>query len=183
MSCCKSCEDGKECDGSKPGVPAGVIIPGPDPAVQPVIEAPAEESGTRRAPSWSGPAVAFSLEAGQSAQVASKLSLGQSEETASEAYELGDCNAIRVEIVIHNLTLASVDVQVEEGPELQNWRPASTARLSNAGYATWAVRGISSRFVRFRYTGSNTASGKATLAVNLLGVKGARRMASNFGAV
>jgi hypothetical protein len=187
MGCCNSCDEGHGCEGEmkspRGSVPPGVIIPGPDP-VTPVIEAPLmDESALPSGPLGPSFSPEFSLSPGRQIEVASDLGLGQSEVTASEPYEVGACNSLRIEVVLLSVANGAVTVTVEASVDRQNWLPQTRTLVQSLGFASWPLRGFSSRYVRLRYAGDSTANFRATLAAALRGGKGGNRMGGFRNAV
>lgn len=182
MSCCQSCEKGAGGDdatGWRRIEPIGDLISGGEIPVASDFALP----GDAQFGVW------FELEHGSPADVACKLALSASEVTVSQTYELGECNTVRVEFV--TFILSSIDVAgtkiaivtLESSIDRQNWRPESQTPISAAGFASWAVRGISGRFVRIRYLGGSDNSFKSVHAVTLTGTHGRRWSGRQSGAV
>lgn len=181
MSCCKSCEQGDDCECAAEWgriEPIGDSISGGEAPV----ESDLSPSGAARF------GVEFFLEPGSPADVAWKLSLGTAEGTVSQVYEMGECNTARVEVVTYNLEAGSIagtkfaSVELESSIDRENWRTESSTSIDSAGYATWAVRGVSGRFVRIRYLGGSDVSFKSIHAVTLTATRGPRRAGRRLGA-
>lgn len=182
MGCCRSCDDGRDCEGDKTPwrriAPIGSSTSDGEPGITSDLALPEEP----RTGVW------FALEPGSPADVAWKLSLSTSEATVSQIYELGKCNAVRVEVVSFIVSATAVAgtkfamVLLESSIDGENWRPETSTTLSSAGYASWPVRGISGRFVRIRYLGGSDMTFKSVHAVTLTGTHGPRWAGRRSGA-
>ncbi|KAF0239640.1 MAG: hypothetical protein FD180_5216 [Planctomycetota bacterium] len=100
-------------------------------------------------------------------RVAADLGLGESEVTASKAVSIEGSNAVRVDILVANLTLSSISFRVQVSNDAVGWLDAAQFRKTTIGYATTKVRGIGFRFVRLFYEASDTAGGEGVLAASL----------------
>ncbi|KAF0244416.1 MAG: hypothetical protein FD180_2537 [Planctomycetota bacterium] len=182
MACCDSCAKGDGCEGDKTAwrriAPIGATSADEEPRVGRGLSL----SGAPR------DGVGFQLEPGSPAEVAWKLSLSTSEATVSQTYELGECNAVRVEIASFIISATAIagtkvaSITLESSIDRENWRPESSTAISDAGYATWAVRGISARFVRIRFLGGSDNTFKSVHAVTLTGTPGPRWAGRKTGA-
>ncbi|MEK7470142.1 MAG: hypothetical protein AAB074_22460 [Planctomycetota bacterium] len=149
--CCDSCAHGQEC------------------AAPSELASPIDESGD----AISLRTIAADLEAPipdfvpGTVNVAEKLGLASQEVTASKAVSVEGSNAVRVDILVVNLTLASVSFRVQVSNDAVCWSDAAQFRKTTIGYATTKVRGIGFRFVRLFYEASNTAGGEGVLAASL----------------
>jgi hypothetical protein len=141
MGCCNGCETGTGCAGT-----AEAEAP-PAPAVDFAVPVPSPVPGTT--------------------ELASRLALADSEITASFPISIEGSNAVRVDIIIFNLTLSAVTFRVQVSNDNECWSNAAEFRWSSIGYTTTKVRGIGFRFVRLFYEASNTASGKCVLAASI----------------
>ena len=100
-------------------------------------------------------------------KVAEKLGLASQEVTASKAVSIEGSNAVRVDVLVVNLTLSSIAIRVQVSNDAVCWTDAAQFRKTTLGYATTKVRGIGFRFVRLFYEASNTARGEGVLAASL----------------
>ena len=141
MACCDGCAKGQSCSGS------------PDVASPLAIDADIE-----------APVPAF---VPGTVTVAEKLALASQEVTASRAVSVEGSNAVRVDILVVNMTLASVSFRVQVSNDAVGWSDAAQFRKTTNGYATTKVRGIGFRFVRLFYEASNTIGGEGVLAASL----------------
>lgn len=167
MGCCKSCDEGKECEGGKAPcgeVPAGVIIPR-ELDLQPVIEAPAEPE---RPEEEGGPFAR--LRSGKAIPVNTRLKLGQSESTASEPLAVGNCPQGSVDLVIFVMSsLTSVEAILQGGFDAENWVPISSTVFTSVGYARFRFERVAYRYLRLFYTASGSAGGVGVVATTLNG--------------
>jgi hypothetical protein len=76
-------------------------------------------------------------------------------------------NAVRVDILVYNLTLDAVAFRIQVSNDAVGWADAAEFRRTTIGYATAKVRGIGFRFVRLYYEASDTARGEGVLAASL----------------
>jgi hypothetical protein len=100
-------------------------------------------------------------------KVAEKLGLAAQEVTASRPVRIEGSNAVRVDVLVVNLTLSSVSIRVQVSNDAVGWSDAAQFRKSTSGYATTKVRGVGFRFVRLYYEASNTFGGEGVLAASL----------------
>ncbi len=145
MSCCRSCDEGKSCEGS--AEPAGATAPASQIEADLQVPTPVLIPGT--------------------VQVAERLGLAESEVTASKAVSIEGSNAVRVDVLVVNLTLSAVTFRIQVSNDSVCWSDAALFKRSTSGYATAKVRGIGFRFVRLYYEASNTAGGEGVLAASL----------------
>lgn len=138
MSCCDSCAKGHGCE--SPALPE-LELQQTEPPV------PKLQRGT--------------------SSLAERLGLSQAEVTASEAVSIEGSNAVRVDVIVVNLTLSSVSIRVQVSNDAVSWSDAAQFSRKVIGYATTKVRGIGFRFVRLYYEASNTAGGEGVLAASL----------------
>ncbi len=99
--------------------------------------------------------------------VAERLGLASLEITASKAVSIEGSNAVRVDVMVVNMTLGHVAIRVQVSNDAVCWSDAAQFRKRTSGYATTKVRGIGFRFVRLFYEASNTAGGQGVLAASL----------------
>ena len=142
-SCCGSCEQSRSCESA---VAASSIV-------EEVLDADQE-----------APVPAF---VPGTMKVAEKLALASQEITASRAVSIEGSNAVRVDVIVVNLTLSSIAIRVQVSNDAVCWTDAAQFRKATIGYATTKVRGIGFRFVRLFYEASNTARGEGVLAASL----------------
>jgi hypothetical protein len=100
-------------------------------------------------------------------KVAEMLGLASQEITASKAVSIEGSNAVRVDVMVVNMTLGYVVIRVQVSNDAVCWSDAAQFRKRTSGYATTKVRGIGFRFVRLFYEASNTAGGEGVLAASL----------------
>ena len=100
-------------------------------------------------------------------RVAENLGLASQEVTASKAVSIEGSNAVRVDVIVANLTLGSVTIRVQVSNDSVCWTDAAQFRKATTGYATAKLRGIGFRFVRLFYEASNTVGGEGVLAASL----------------
>jgi hypothetical protein len=95
---------------------------------------------------------------------------------------------VRLEVVTYNLQATALGgtkyalVALESSIDRENWRTETTTAITSAGYGTWAIRGVSGRFVRVRYAGGSDATFRSIHAVTLMASKGPRRSGRRLGA-
>lgn len=148
MSCCKSCDEGPACGGASI-LPSSLVESIAVAQIADDLEAPVP------------PFLAGTV------KVAEKLGLGSQEITASRPVSVEGSNAVRVEVLVVNLTLSSVAIRVQVSNDAVCWSDAAQFSKNSIGYATTKVRGIGFRFVRLFYEASNTFGGKGVLAASL----------------
>jgi hypothetical protein len=124
------------------------------------------------------------LDAGETVRVAAGLSMPLGSEEVSQAVELGDCNSVRVELVIVNdgVTLPMV-VHVEASLNREGWRRASQTSLTGAGHKTWRLLGLTDRYVRLRYRVPLFGSAAKIVSAYFSGVRAAGSAAGLYGAI
>ncbi|NUN50848.1 MAG: hypothetical protein HUU15_18735 [Candidatus Brocadiae bacterium] len=102
---------------------------------------------------------------GRIVEVARRLGVAALEVTASESVAMGRSTAATVGLVVIALrSIASVTVQLELSSDGENWKPASSTVLTDAGYWSVKLGGIGSRYVRLRYSANGSPGGSALLA-------------------
>ncbi|MEK7466889.1 MAG: hypothetical protein AAB074_05685 [Planctomycetota bacterium] len=147
MPCCDGCARGQGCSGESAEAP-------PEDAVR--IDAIGADLEAPTPPFVPG-----------TVRVAADLGLGEGEVTASMAVSVEGSNAVRVDILVANLTLRSISFRVQVSNDAVCWSDAAQFRKTTIGYATTKVRGIGFRFVRLFYEASDTAGGEGVLAASL----------------
>jgi hypothetical protein len=148
MGCCQACDVGEKCAGAAT-LPSVHEEAGESPILANELEAPEP------------PLVAGTV------NVAEKLGLASQEVTASKPVSVEGSNAVRVDVLVVNLTLSSVSIRVQVSNDAVCWSDAAQFRKSSIGYATTKVRGIGFRFVRLFYEASDTFGGGGVLAASL----------------
>ncbi|MEZ5964259.1 MAG: hypothetical protein R3F56_10475 [Planctomycetota bacterium] len=104
-------------------------------------------------------------------QLAKVLSLDNSAKPSevSQPVSMAGANAAQGATVIQILTATSVEFQLQESNDLENWSDkgsAQTVAAANLGYTLLtAITSISAAYVRMKYTLNGT--GKAILALTL----------------
>lgn len=99
-----------------------------------------------------------------------RLTLTDSQVTASEAIELGKCTAGVVDVVVFAFTaLASIQVDLEMGSDRENWSCFSSALFTRIGFARFRFRGIPARYLRLYFRASGSPGGIAILTTTLSG--------------
>lgn len=136
-ACCSSCAGGEPCEGSE-------------------LPSVSEDLSVPEPPNLPG-----------TTRIAVRLGLSASEVTASQAVGIEGSNAVRVDVLVVNLTLSAVTFRIQVSNDSVCWSDAALFKRSTCGYATAKVRGIGFRFVRLYYEASNTAGGEGVLAASL----------------
>lgn len=158
MGCCKSCDEGRTCEGDRPA-------PSPD----------AQGCGCSSAhadfePSLSPDLPHFArLGAGSLRPVATRLVLAHAVATASEPVEL-ECTTGSVDLVIFKLAqITSVEVFVEAATDGQNYRRICATVLKSEGAARVRFRNTLWKFLRLYYVATGSQGGVGLLAATLSG--------------
>lgn len=171
MGCCKSCEEGRACEGEKPsscGAPPDLIIPGPDPAPPGPIEA--EPGSEDRTTDESHPLIPLALRPARPLSLNDRLKLGNGEATASSALHLAGVSSGSVDLVVFVASsISSVEAILEGGVDGENFSRVASMVLSSTGFARFRFRGIRYRFLRMTYSASGSPGGVAVLATTLNG--------------
>ncbi|MCC6740086.1 MAG: hypothetical protein IT452_13650 [Planctomycetia bacterium] len=171
MGCCKSCDEGKACEGGKAAACAtrpDLIIPGPDPAPPGLIEGDPENSGGTT--DESHPLIPLALRPARPLPLNDRLKLGNGEATASSALHLEGVSSGSVDLVVFVASsISSVEAILEGGVDGENFSRVASMVLSSTGFARFRFRGIRFRFLRMTYSASGSPGGVAVLATTLNG--------------
>lgn len=110
------------------------------------------------------------IRAGAPVSVMTRLALGPSQTTASEALVVGDCTAGSVDIVLFAFeSLTSIQIDVEMGNDSDNWSPVCTTILRRAGSVRFRYRGVGGRYIRLYYRASGSPGGIGLLTTTVCG--------------
>lgn len=171
MGCCRSCDEGKECEGGKTsafGTPPDLIIPGPDPAPPGLIEGdPDSEAGTT---DESHPLIPLALRPARPLSLNDRLKLGDGEATASSALHLAGVSSGSVDLIVFVASsISSVEAILEGGVDGENFSRIASMVVSATGFARFRFRSVRYRFLRMSYSASGSPGGVAVLATTLNG--------------
>ena len=155
-SCCTSCDEGKGCASS-----SGLS------ELAPIFTSARDAEAAFLVGGES-----FLLCPGVPRKVAWRLSVPNLVQTASEAYELGTCNAVRVSIVVLGYISGSSALAIEGSLDKSNWKSLGGVAviLTGLGYRSTNFSGVTDRFVRIRHTGGTAINDRNfILATTLTG--------------
>ncbi|KAF0244101.1 MAG: hypothetical protein FD180_2810 [Planctomycetota bacterium] len=143
MGCCTSCEKGKGCASS-----SGLSD------LAPIFCSPRDAEAL-----FLVGGMAFFLRPGVPQKVAWRLSVRRGSQNASQAYEMGECRAVRLSVVrLGFVGSVAASVIVEGSLDKANWQTISTMPAAGLGYLSMSVTGITFRWVRLRYTAPSSLS-------------------------
>lgn len=171
MGCCRSCDEGRECEGGKPpscGARPDLIIPGPDPAPPELIEGDLESEGETT--DESHPLIPLVLRPARPLSLNDRLKLENGEATASSALHLAGVASGSVDLVVFVASsIASVEAILEGGVDGENFSRIASMVVSSTGFARFRFRAVRYRFLRMSYSASGSPGGVAVLATTLNG--------------
>lgn len=102
--------------------------------------------------------------------VMSRLALSEAQVTASEALELGKCNAGSVDVVVFAFdSLSSIEIDLEMGNDRENWSHVLAAVFRRGGFGRLRFRGVASRYIRLHYRAAGNPGGIGILTTTVNG--------------